>query len=113
MRTISFLDGISRKVPIMTTCARGWDRVTVWRDLKDIRESLAENPRSVARAPTLEETSRVVWTFDHIENLEKVTFDVKEQTKESSLVTPQVLIPVAGVAITVVAAAAFMLTRKK
>ena len=63
--------------------------------------------------PISEESRRVVWTFDDIENLEMVTFEVKDLAKEGSLITPQMLIPVAGVAVVVVAAAAFMLMRKK
>ncbi len=63
--------------------------------------------------PISEEAGRVVWAFDDIENLEKVTFEVKEQEEESQPINVQTLIPVAGVAIIVVAGAAFMLMRKK
>jgi len=63
--------------------------------------------------PISEEAGRVVWTFDDIENLEMVTFEVKEPAEESQPINMQVLIPVAGAAVVVVAAAAFMLMRKK
>ena len=63
--------------------------------------------------PVSEEASRVVWAFDDIENLEMVTFEVKEHVEESQPINMQVLIPVAGAAVVVVAAAAFMLMRKK
>ena len=60
--------------------------------------------------PLVEEPGRVVWAFDDIENLNQVTFEVKE-TKGPSMLTPQVLIPAAGAAV-VIAVAAFMLTRR-
>lgn len=63
--------------------------------------------------PISEEASKVVWAFDDIENLERVTFEVKEQAEESQPINMQVLIPVAGAAVVVVVAAAFMLMRKK
>ncbi len=63
--------------------------------------------------PISEEAGRVVWAFDDIENLERVTFEVKEPAEESQPINMQVLIPVVGAAVVVVAAAAFMLMRKK
>ena len=63
--------------------------------------------------PISEEASRVVWAFDDIENLEMVTFGTEEQTEESQPINMKVLIPVARAAVIVVAAAAFMLMRRK
>ncbi len=63
--------------------------------------------------PLSEEPRKVVWAFDEIENLEMVTFEVKEQAKASPLASPQVVIPIAGVAAVAVAAAGFMLFRKR
>jgi len=63
--------------------------------------------------PISEEASRVVWAFNDIENLEMITFEVKELAEERQPINMQVLIPVAGAAVVVVVAAAFMLMRKK
>jgi hypothetical protein len=67
--------------------------------------------------PISEEAGRVVWAFDDIENLERVTFGEREQAEEqpdeSQPINMRTLIPVAGAAVVVVAAAAFMLMRKK
>ncbi|UCH56855.1 MAG: hypothetical protein JSV18_05790 [Candidatus Bathyarchaeota archaeon] len=64
--------------------------------------------------PTLTEPQKVVWAFEDIENLDQVTFEVKEIEEEGqSAITPQIIIPVAGGVIAVVAAAAFMLARRK
>ncbi len=65
---------------------------------------------STTSRPLVEEPQKVVWKFDDIEYLNQVTFEVKE--KPSSMLTPQVIIPVAGVAIAL-AAAGLMLARRK
>lgn len=65
---------------------------------------------STTSEPLLKESQQVVWKFDEIENLNQVTFEVKE--KPSSLLTPQVIIPVAGVAVAL-AAAGLMLAKRK
>jgi hypothetical protein len=65
---------------------------------------------SATSEPLLKESQQVVWKFDEIENLNQVTFEVKE--KPSSLLTPQVVIPVAGVAIALAAAGLILAKRK-
>lgn len=59
--------------------------------------------------PILMEPRKVVWEFDHIENLSHVTFKVKTSTL--SMLTPMVIIPAAGVA--VAAAAGYILYKRK
>jgi hypothetical protein len=51
--------------------------------------------------PTQKEPQRAVWAFDDIENLDEVTFEVKK--KQLSLMSPQVSIPVAAVAVAAIA----------
>ncbi len=60
--------------------------------------------------PILKEPGRVVWAFDDIENLDQVTFEVKEEA--NPLLNPQLMIPVAGVAVAVAAAAGFILAKR-
>ena len=76
----------------------------------DDREYVEINVPSTTSEPLLKEPQKVVWEFDDIENLNQVTFEVKE--KPSSLLTPQVIIPVAGVAVAL-AAAGLMLAKRK
>ena len=76
----------------------------------DDREYVEINVPSTTSEPLLKEPQKVVWKFDDIENLNQVTFEVKE--KPSSLLTPQVIIPVAGVAVAL-AAAGLMLAKRK
>lgn len=61
--------------------------------------------------PLEQEPKRVVWAFDDIENLDQVTFEVKE-TKSPSMLTPQVLIPAAGAAVAI-AVATLILARRQ
>jgi len=65
---------------------------------------------STTSEPLLEDPQQVVWKFDDIENLNQVTFEVKE--KSSSLLTPQVIIPIAGAAIALAAAGLILAKRK-
>ncbi len=68
------------------------------------------NVPSTTSEPLVKEPQKVVWKFDDIENLNQVTFEVKET--QSSMLTPQFIIPVAGVAVAL-AAAGLMLARRK
>lgn len=65
---------------------------------------------STTSEPLLKEPQQVVWKLDNVENLNQVTLEVKE--KPSSLLTPQVIIPVAGAAVAL-AAAGLMLAKRK
>lgn len=63
-----------------------------------------------ASEPLVKEPRKVVWAFDDIESLDQVTFEVKE-LKGPSMLTPQVLIPAAGVAVAI-AVAILILARR-
>jgi hypothetical protein len=59
------------------------------------------------------EGTRVAWAFDDIENLEMVTFEVKESERADQSISTPVMISIGGVAVAAVAAASFMVLRKK
>lgn len=65
---------------------------------------------STTSEPLVKEPQKVAWPFDDIENLNQVTFEVKE--KPSSLLNPQVIVPIAGVAIALAAAGLILAKRK-
>ena len=63
--------------------------------------------------PLSEEPSRVVWAFADLENLDMVSFVVEEAEEEPSpSQSSNLLIPAVGVALVVVAGAAFLLSRR-
>ncbi|MGD2141961.1 MAG: hypothetical protein PVH79_00605, partial [Candidatus Bathyarchaeota archaeon] len=61
-------------------------------------------------SPLSEKPDRVVWSFANLENLDWVTFEVKE--KSSGLTSPGVLVPAVGAVAVVAAAAWFYLSRR-
>lgn len=63
--------------------------------------------------PISMEGTRVAWAFDDIENLEMVTFEVKESERAGQSISTPVMISIGGVAVAAVAAASFMFLRKK
>lgn len=66
---------------------------------------------STTAEPVSEEPTKVVWEFVEIENLSQVTFEEKKP-KAPTLLTPQVAIPLAGIAVAI-AVGAFMLARRR
>lgn len=63
--------------------------------------------------PIAVEGTRVAWAFDDIENLEMVTFEVRESEGAGLSISTPVMISIGGVAVAAVAAASFMFLRKK
>jgi len=63
--------------------------------------------------PISMEGTRVAWAFDNIENLEMVTFEVRESEGAGLSISTPVMISIGGVAVAAVAAASFMFLRKK
>lgn len=66
---------------------------------------------STTAEPVSEEPTKVVWEFVEIEDLSKVTFEEKKP-KAPTLLTPQVAIPIVGIAVAI-AVGAFMLIRRR
>jgi hypothetical protein len=69
---------------------------------------------STVSEPLVQESQRVVWAFQDIENLNQVAFEVKEvqEYQSPSLFTPQVMVPVVGAAVAILAAGIIMARRK-
>ena len=62
--------------------------------------------------PISMEGTRVAWAFDDIENLEMVTFEVKESERAGQSISTPVMISIGGVAVAAVAAASLILRKK-
>jgi len=64
--------------------------------------------------PLVQKSQRVVWAFQDIENLNQVAFEVKEvqEVQPPSLFTPQVMVPVVGAAVALLAAGLIVARRK-
>jgi hypothetical protein len=66
---------------------------------------------STVSEPLVKEPGRVVWAFQDIENLDQVAFEVKE-VQSPSLFTPQIMVPVVGAAVAILAAGIIVARRK-